>query len=61
MGRVYLGVVVFSSFGVVENHGNVGLNVASTAGLKVGLYGLGVVDFVVVDVVGNWGNGVGVR
>ena len=37
MGRVYLGVVVSSSFGVVENHGKVGLNVARTAGLKVGL------------------------
>ena len=37
MGKVYLGVVVSSSFWVVENHGNVGLNVASTAGLKVGL------------------------
>ena len=37
VGRVYLGVVVFSSFWVVESHGNVGPNVARTAGLKVGL------------------------
>ena len=37
------------------------LKVAKIAGLKVGLYGFGVVDFVVVVVVGKVGNGVGVK
>ena len=34
---------------------------AKIAGLNVGLYGFGVVDFVVVVVVGKVGNGVGVK
>ena len=37
------------------------LKVAKIAGLNVGLYGFGVVDFVVVVVVGKVGNGVGVK
>ena len=36
-------------------------NVASVAGLKVGLYGFGVVETVVVVTVGNVGRGVGVK
>ena len=34
---------------------------AKIAGLNVGLYGFGVVDFVVVVLVGKVGNGVGVK
>ena len=37
MGRGFLGVVVSLSDAVVENQGRVGLKVARTAGLNVGL------------------------
>lgn len=53
-------VVVWSCI-VVDTQGRVGLKVASTAGLNVGLYGFSVVLLVVVEVEGKVGRGVGVK